>query len=157
MRMEEEELEIENWGWIKDIQGKGRGNRGLRFQIWGWRTVDWGWPIKIWGFNHALPSFNTHISGQPLVWIMLFWGHFKSRNPPLEDILKLFPGLLTECNAARNAMPQGIQCRTEFNAAQNSMLHRIQCHSKCNPTPNTMAQWMQCRTKCKQNAAPNLT
>ena len=94
LRMEEAELEMGNWGWIKDIQGKGRGNSDLRCQNWGWRTVDWGWPINNWGFNYATPTFNAHFSGQPLSRIMLFWGHYKSRNFLLEVILQLFPGLV---------------------------------------------------------------
>ena len=42
---------------------------------------------------HATPTFNTHISGQPLLQIIVFWGHCKVLNLPLEGNLQLFPGL----------------------------------------------------------------
>ena len=42
---------------------------------------------------HATPTINTHISGQPLLQILLFWGHCKVLNLSLEGNLQLFPGL----------------------------------------------------------------
>ena len=55
--------------------------------------MDWGYTIKIWGLYHTTHKFNEIIFGHPLSRITLFWGHFKTLNFPLEDILQLFPGL----------------------------------------------------------------
>ena len=94
LKIEEEVLNMEDWGSIKEKWGCMMENWGLRIQKWGWRVVDWGKTIKIWGFYHATPTFNTNNFGLPLSQITLFWGHFKTLNLPLEDILQIFPGLI---------------------------------------------------------------
>ena len=90
LRMEEEEWKMENWGWLKEIWGWRMENWGLKLKNWGWRAVNWWWTIKIWGFHHSTPTFNTHIFSHTMSQIMLFWGHCKYLNYPLEDILQLF-------------------------------------------------------------------
>ena len=128
LRIEEKELKMENSGQIRGIWGRRMENGGLKIQDWGMRDVVWGWNIKIWGFNHAQTTFNTHISGNPVSQSTLFWGHCKTLSFPLEDILKLFPGLsndslaakghsLTTCNAALPATSHCLQRRTTHNAA----------------------------------------
>ena len=93
----EEVLKMENWGLIKENWGCMMENWGLRIQKWGWRVVDWGYTNKIWGVDHATPIFNRNNFVLPLSRITLFWGHLKTPNFPLEDILQLFPGLLQSC------------------------------------------------------------
>ena len=86
LRMEKEELKIDNWGWIKEIWGRSTENAG-------WRAMDWGYALKVWGIDHATPTFDIFISVHPLSWIALFWGLFKALNFLLEDDSQLFPGL----------------------------------------------------------------
>ena len=93
LRMEEDELKMETFDWIKDIWGRRMENVAFIIENWGWRAVEWGDAIKIGGFHHATPTFNTYISVHPLSRIALFWGHFKALNFPLEDNWQLFPGL----------------------------------------------------------------
>ena len=94
LRMEKEELKMENWGWITEIWGRRKENGRFRLQNWGWRAIYWWFSFKIWGFDHATPKFDTHVSVYLLSRITLFWGHCKILNFPLEDDLQLFPGLV---------------------------------------------------------------
>ena len=100
--MEEEELKMEKWGWIKEIWGRRMEKELFRIKKWGWKAMDWGKAIKIWGFHHATPTFNTCILVHPLSRITLFWGHCKAQNFPLEDNLQLFPGLLYSAYWSKN-------------------------------------------------------
>ena len=94
LRTEKGELKMKNWGWMKDILGRRMQNWGFRLQNWWWRAMNWGYALKIWRFDHATPTFDTHISVHPLSRITLFWGHCTGLNFPLEDDSQLFPGLL---------------------------------------------------------------
>ena len=89
----EKKLKMKSWGRVKEIWGWIMENGGLSIQKWGWGVLDWGYTIYIQGFYHASLTFNKSIFGRPLSQITLFWGHFKTLNFPLEDILQLFPGL----------------------------------------------------------------
>ena len=42
LKMEEEELEIEKWGWIKEIWGKRMEKEAFRSKNWGWRAMNLG-------------------------------------------------------------------------------------------------------------------
>ena len=41
-RMEEEELTMDNWGWIKGILGRRMVNWGFSIENWGCRALNWG-------------------------------------------------------------------------------------------------------------------
>ena len=87
----------------------------------GWRAMDFGLAFKIWGFDHATPTFDTHISVHLLLRITLFWGYCKAFNFPLEEDSQLFPGLyicvcnentcdlcLSVCIRSRLSVPWGV-------------------------------------------------
>ena len=91
LKMEEEELKIDNWVTIKEIWGRRMKNGGLRIKDWGWMSVDWGWAIKIWGFNHA-----KHLRCIFLIILCRESHYFQDilnfdMNFPLEDNIQLFP------------------------------------------------------------------
>ena len=42
VRIEEEKVTMDNWGWTKEIWGRRIENGRFRIQNWGWRAMNWG-------------------------------------------------------------------------------------------------------------------
>ena len=88
----------EDWGQrVQDGELWVYKGSGQRMENWEFKIEGEGCGLRIGNHDlriyHATPTINTHISGQPLLQILLFWGHCKVLNLPLEGNLQLFPGL----------------------------------------------------------------